>query len=426
MVRGAAAVAGLGSNIVLARVLSLSDYGVIALGLSWLAIAGTIACFGTETVTLRFVAEGLAKGDAAQAYSVARWGGRLSLILGSVVAGVSIVVLALMFDKYSSAQRMALWLIVCATPLFALSLNRAGTLRGMKRVVLGASVEALLRPLALLILAVALVLVLGSPLGAVTVAFAVIVAQSLPAGAGLFGSRVLYAKSSGTANKEQARSWRAVAVPIAVMNIMSVLIANTDTIAVGFFLDQGNAGVYRASFQLANLVAFGLIASNGIIAPLTAELFSAGQLSQLRRLLRYSGSLVAVGSVIGVAFMAIFGPALLGFFGPQYRTGYEALLILLIGQAINALCGPTGFMMSMTGHQIQAMRIFAVSTVANLGLNLLFVPHLGLIGGAIANVAGITLWNFSILYYLRRNLGIDPSIFSWISTGSNIKNDETR
>lgn len=414
VIRGLAAVAVLGMNVVLARALSLPDYGVVALGLAWLTVAGAIACFGTDKVTLRFVAEGLAKSDTIQVSHIIRWGGKLTIAAGILTALISIAALTLLFSQYTAAQRLALGLVVAATPLLAFTLNRVGALRGAKRVILAATVEMLLRPLAVLIIAFGLLLAIGSPIGVVSAALIVLLAQAIPATLGLLRSRDLVTDLVPI-EQTSKREWMRVATPIAVMNIMGVLISNTDTIAVGYFLDAGSAGIYRASAQLANLVAFGLIASNGIVAPLIAELYSSDRIEQLRRMLRFSVALVSLGSVICIAAMAVFGKTMLGFFGPEYQAGYQALLILLIGQTVNALCGPTGFMMSMTGHQNQAMRMFAVSTAINITLNLVLIPRFGLIGGAIANVTGVSCWNFAILLYLRLKLKLDPSIFSWLN-----------
>lgn len=336
VIRVAAAFAGFLMNVALARMLTLSDYGVVALGLSWLTIAGTIACFGTDTVALRFVAEGLAKNDAAQVAAVVRWGGRLSVVLGVLCAAASIGLLLVLFRDYSAEQRWALGLIVAATPLLAFTLNRASALRGTKRVVLGVTVEMLLRPLGVLVLAVVVSLQLGWQLGVLGAALTVVLAQALPALIGAIASRRFAIHNGSPETVGRSAEWLRIAVPIASVNVMGVLIGNVDTILIGYFVDAENAGVYRASTQLTALVTLGLAASNGIVAPVIAELFSSGRLDELRRVLRFSVALVSVGSVVGALTIALFGTALLGLFGTEYQAGYPILLILLIGQVVNA------------------------------------------------------------------------------------------
>lgn len=413
-VRGLAAIAVLAMNILLARLLSLQEYGVIALGMSWLMIAGTIACFGTDTVTLRFVAEGLKKETYSQVYNVIRWGRRTSILAGISVAILSVVLIKILFYKYDDIEIGALWIIVASTPLFAFAMTSSGVLKGAKRVVLSASIEVLIRPLAILLLIYATHYLLGAPMNVTNAALIVLASITINSMIGLLTTNNIIGKKRELTTSSDSNKFFQIALPVAAMNGMGVVISNLDTIVIGVFVDANSAGIYRASSQLSTLVAFGLMASNGIIAPLIAELFSTNKLSELRRILRYSVTIISAISVIGVILMAALGDHFLGIFGQQYEAGYDVLLILLIGQTINALCGPTGFMMTMTGHQHQAMWIFAISTIMNILLNITLVPQFGLIGGAVANVIGLSFWNLAILIYLRSKLKIDPSILSWL------------
>jgi O-antigen/teichoic acid export membrane protein len=413
IVRIAAAAATLVMNIVLARLLGTSEYGIVSLGLSWLTIAGVFSCFGTDSVALRFVAEGLKTNHRDQVGHVIGWGRRLSTLAGIAAALASIGLIELVFHDFTLNERFALWLIVSATPLLALSLNNAGVLRAAKRIALGVSIEMLMRPIGILGFVLVLVAVYGSSIPLIGVAVGVLIAQAFPAFFGIGKARGLIVQRNGKIPPGEARRWTRVAGPIALMNVMGILMANLDVIMVGYFVSAASAGIYRASAQFAGLVAFGLAASNAIVAPLIAELFSSGQRNELRAVLRYSVAMVTVGSIAAVLFMGIFGSSLLGIFGYEFRGGYQALLILLVGQTMNALCGPTGFLMTMTGHEYEAMRIFVVATVVNILLNLALVPTLGLVGGAIANAVGISMWNLMILVFLRGRLRIDPSILSW-------------
>src|SRR3546814_20393453 len=126
---------------------------------------------------------------------------------------------------------------------------------------------------------------------------------------------------------------------------------------------------------------------------------------------------IALVCKIGIFFARVrmaAVPWVLCIFGKEYVSGYHALLILLVAQVINAICGPTGFMMSMTGHQSAAAKIFAVSALFSVILNLTLIPWLGIIGAAIANLMGQMIWNFTILVFLRSRLGLDPSIVGWL------------
>jgi O-antigen/teichoic acid export membrane protein len=68
--------------------------------------------------------------------------------------------------------------------------------------------------------------------------------------------------------------------------------------------------------------------------------------------------------------------------------------------------------MTMTGHQIQAAKILALTIVVNLVLNAFLIPAAGIIGAAIATTIATALWNFMMLAYVWRRLNYNPTIFA--------------
>lgn len=414
-VRAVAAVAGLGMNVLLARVLPVADYGVVALGLSWLAIAATLACFGTDTVSVRYVAQANARADGATIAAVMRWGRSVVLSLGSFAGVTSCVAAWVLFADYTRDQRLALSLILLVTPALALALNRASVLRGVKRVVQAAALEMLFKPVAILVLVTLTAWLAEWSPSVVIVAGAVACAHLAMASTGAFVTRSLAGEDYAIADN-QRHAWLAVAKPIALMSCASALISNIDTVLVGYFVSAESAGIYRASAQLANLVSFGLVASNGIVAPLIADLYSRGKRAELARVLRFSVALVSVIGVSGAIAMGVLGPWALGLFGEAYADGYVPLLILLAAQAINAFCGPTGVMMTMTGHQAAAARIFTANAMVSLVLNVLLIQSMGILGAAIANAASVAIWNGWVLVFLVRKVRLNPSVASLVRT----------
>jgi len=51
--------------------------------------------------------------------------------------------------------------------------------------------------------------------------------------------------------------------------------------------------------------------------------------------------------------------------------------------------------------------VYGVSAGANVGLNLLLVPPLGLMGGAIATMISVALQNLWLVGMMRNRVGID-------------------
>ena len=93
----------------------------------------------------------------------------------------------------------------------------------------------------------------------------------------------------------------------------------------------------------------------------------------------------------------LFGYVVLGIFVSDFTAGYVALLVLLAGQLINAVSGPVGYVMTMTGHQHRAARIIGVCAFVNIVLNAMLIPLFGMSGAASATAITTAMWNLMML-----------------------------
>jgi hypothetical protein len=69
--------------------------------------------------------------------------------------------------------------------------------------------------------------------------------------------------------------------------------------------------------------------------------------------------------------------------------------------------------MTLTGHQVEAAKVLALSAAINVLMNLLLIPPLGMEGAAIANASVLAFWNVILVFRVRRLLGIDPTPLGW-------------
>jgi len=115
------------------------------------------------------------------------------------------------------------------------------------------------------------------------------------------------------------------------------------------------------------------------------------------------------------AGIVLGGEYLLAIFGEAYIEGYEVLVVLSVGQLFNALAGPVGLVMTMTGHQLKSTYILSLAAVINIVLNVLLIPILGLVGAAYATAIVTVAWNLAMLMYVSSQLNLNPSVLCVIS-----------
>jgi O-antigen/teichoic acid export membrane protein len=88
------------------------------------------------------------------------------------------------------------------------------------------------------------------------------------------------------------------------------------------------------------------------------------------------------------------------------------LLILLVGQVVNAGCGPVAQLLNMTGYEKYTLRGVGVSTILNVVLNVILIPKYGIAGAAVASALTLVGWNLILVYFVARELGINSSVIN--------------
>jgi O-antigen/teichoic acid export membrane protein len=108
--------------------------------------------------------------------------------------------------------------------------------------------------------------------------------------------------------------------------------------------------------------------------------------------------------------LAAFGSIVLRLFGPGFEHGYAALLILTLGQLVNAFTGPAVSLLTMTGHQVVTARVLSTSAVFGVVFGLVFTRIWGSVGTAVAFSGAMVLWNAWLAIFVMRKLQIYPPL----------------
>jgi O-antigen/teichoic acid export membrane protein len=210
----------------------------------------------------------------------------------------------------------------------------------------------------------------------------------------------------------ETRAWLVSLVPLALTAGLGVINAQADILVLGLFRPSEDVGVYKVAAQAAMLIAFGLQAVNMVIMPYIARLYAEGDQRRLQRLVTQSArAILALALPLVLAFV-FFGDAILNLaFGPEYTRGHTALMLLSLGQLVNAGMGSVGVLLNMTGHEHDTLRGVAVAALANLILNFLLIPPFGLVGAAAATACTFVIWNLLLRRAVWQRIQIESMAF---------------
>jgi len=406
----------LGTQLAFARILGGTQYGYFAYALAWLHVLGSLGSFGMQQASARFLSAYGVSRSWPLLRGFLRFRAAVVLLVSVVLAG-GLAVGSTNLTIWVVQQRQVLLTAAVFIPILALHHAWQGTLRGLHRQVAAEAIDQLLRPTLVICLAVALftatgeltalkaVALWGTATTCACVVEWIVCRRSMAPD--IFAARPAFSN----------RSWLATGASLLLIGGMQLILNRLDVIMLGAIVNANAAGIYTVVARFAELAAFALATTNVVIGPRISELYALDDYAGMQRMLRGSSSFVAVATLALALIFFLSGGRALSMFGDGFRVGESALWVLIVGQLLNGLCGPVGYLLVMTGNERVVAATQAVAAVLNVILNTLLIPRLGMLGAAIATASTMIVWNVALLMSVARRLNLNPTVLSVFRRG---------
>jgi len=214
---------------------------------------------------------------------------------------------------------------------------------------------------------------------------------------------------------EKPAEWMTTTIPLLFLGAITLLNNSIDVLLLPFVgASDSDLAVYGTSTRVVRLIAFGLQAVNAIFPAVVAELYAKRKLLELQRQASLSAGILAAFTIPLSIVLIVGGKLILGAFGEQYVAGYPVLVVLAVGQLVNAGTGSVGFILALTGNERLSLRILVTSLILNAALVTGLYPVFGLVGAAMGNTIAISAWNIAMVIAVRKKIGIHPTVLSLI------------
>ena len=224
------------------------------------------------------------------------------------------------------------------------------------------------------------------------------------------------ADSSRAGGRAQLRTlasdfWR-FALPQSLSGVLMVAVVWIDVILLGAFQSSQKAGVYATLSRYLLVGELALSAISLAIGPIMSRLLAVDgkedERERAQSLFRFGTSWVAAVASPIYLVMAVFSPVLMQLFGSSFLDGSDALSILSLAMLANVTAGPVVMVLLMGGRSDLILWDSAAAFAANMVLNLLLIPTLGMVGAAIAWATSVIGLNALALGQVRHAWQIHP------------------
>jgi O-antigen/teichoic acid export membrane protein len=196
-----------------------------------------------------------------------------------------------------------------------------------------------------------------------------------------------------------------IGISLFIAAFASLIRGYADTFILGRYASIEEVGIYRNAFKVATVTRIALIALLIPAAPKFAELFSQGKMEELRKSAQFVTKIIFWCSAPILAVVILAAPLIMSVFGSEFIEGSKALIILAIGQFINAATGPVNNIIIMTGRQKLNRNIMVSATAVAIMLDLILIPRFGAVGAASVNTLGVMIMNLIPFFLIKKFYG---------------------
>lgn len=381
-------------RLVIARTYGPRSFGVFSIGFMLVSVTTTFAIFGLPAGVTRYVSH-YRSIDKEQ---------RIPLVLG-ISLGISLILSALLtfvlviwgqplakHVLHSPATAKFIRWFAFQIPANTLILLTAAFALGHERGGMQVAIKDIIPKLLIITFTIALIAIGGTIFD---VGLGYVIARWVAALIGVTAAARLLkfsniTKFSVAELTDEVRELLFYSSPLLFTTFTGFLLNWVDTFFVAFYLSDSKVGIYQTAFILGHSLSLFFSAVSESLFPNFSSLLGDGNIIKVSQ--RYAEGVQWVSIMTAAPFfylMTFPHVSLKMLFGPGFGLAGTPLMIILIGQFITVIFGPTGGLLKSTGNTRSIFVTYLVAALVNLIGNIFLIPRLGLIGAAVSTSTAV-------------------------------------
>jgi O-antigen/teichoic acid export membrane protein len=410
---GGAAIA-LASQILLARLLTKDQVGIVFLGMSAAAFISLLITGGYPQLAITCLPRyyTLGRSNLVKAFHAAFL--HDGLILGLMTFAVAAVVYFLL--PLDDGMKTAVLFGCLSAPASALIRINSAAANSVRRYSLSYVPDFLYRP-GLLLGFLAIAWFANVHLTVITVLWAFVSANTAVAVAQaiLIGSEGTQSGLKWSGRHDLAKFLRGRAAALVIVGAVAASFSDIVTLLAGFFLSPGDVALVGVTIRLATLAGFVTQATQQFILPDLTTAMARGTAAQVHSLLLRI-NVIALGAILAcILGSVLFGGFALKIFGSGYESGKWPLVMFMFSQAFRAASGMNQHLLSLAGHQLKTAGSCVIAMIVLVAATAILTPVFKVMGIACAVVAADAVWAILLALQAKSLTGRRGDIFGVMS-----------
>ena len=392
-----------GFNLCLTRFLSPHDYGDFKVAWAFAIFCGPAVLLGGDRAASMFLAPSLERGEARRVWEYLRFYIRVALSLGFALITITWTLGALKLGTLNPLNHHPLTLAAMVVPINAIGTMISRAVQASRRPVRAAVPWRIGLRVIKLSLFGAMVAWQGQLSINEAIAIAIAGVTLVTAWQWLDGHRLGIVEFERDAGLRESGQWLKASLPMMGSFLAALALSQSDLYFLELLGDEAEVGHYAATSTVAHFVTMIQATLLGLIAPAVSLAIKQG--ADASRATVQRGQAMMLKALIPAAILLAFGgERVLVLFGKQYSVGYEALVLLVVGNLAWAIAALPMLWLQYQGRAQWVLSLSIATLIVDAALNLYLIPNHGMTGAAAGTALTLTAAALAAGWFYRRTL----------------------
>ena len=399
------------SQVLLARWMGSSEYGIYVYAWTWVLLLGSMMDFGIAVTAQKLIPEYRGRNQLNLLRGFL-FGSRWMTFSVSIVTSCLLAGLVYLLSPWIEKDTVGSLYVGCTIlPALVLANTQDGIARSYDWMRLALTPQFIIRQ-SLIIGFTAGVVAMGAKLDAeAAMKFSSAAVWIAMIAQMVFLNRRLAKEVEPGPRNYNYTGWLATSLPILLVEGFYLLLSYVDILILQAFRPSDEVGIYHAVVKTLALVSFIHYAMSAVTAHRFSEYHVAGDRERLSEYLAHAIKWTFWPSLAATMLLLLFGKPLLWLFGPQFTDGYGVMFVAAIGLIARSAIGPVEKLLNMLGQQNICALVYALAFAMNLALCLLLVPRYGVYGAAASTSIALVFETVLLFWITKSRLGFHVLAF---------------
>jgi O-antigen/teichoic acid export membrane protein len=402
------------SNLLLVRASNSDSYGLYVHVFNWVSILSVVVLGGRDDLVLAQLPRFTRRDQHSRLVGLVRAANRW--ILGAaVVVGLAFVLLLhwVPIETLSDHQSLFRVGMIAVYLTAALALNQL-VLQALNYIRLSQVVEKLVKPL-LLIVGVGLLWLLGVAFTANTlIVLSCVVLGICCIGIAWLVVRKMRVYAGADGENEAAERHGVKTTYFFVISLLTLLATKITMLVLPAYLPATkDIGIFNIAYRFADLLIFPFFLMHTVLPQLFAGHAMSGR-AYTQSLYSESNKLMTLLSLPLFLVIVAAGPLLLRLFGPEFSTGYPAMIYISLAQFLFSAFGPANTILMMQDREKYSAGCLLLYVAMLAGTSWWLIPRGGITGGALAILISSAAYNIVLAGVVYRVCGVRSPFLGWL------------